>query len=115
MWQHPKEATGEAGVIESTGVGGKFEDSRITLADGLGNQVQTYQVNAFHPSYALHHNPGHSCLRQLLLLEVAHACGLCRRDWNEEPWINQLRLKCASEAKNMAGKSSPYFRSIPRY
>lgn len=54
------------------------------------------RVNAFHPSFAMNYNPDLSCLRQLLILEVAQACGLYRGDWLNKRWMDELRERCKS-------------------
>lgn len=52
------------------------------------------RVNAFHPSTALYWRSHESSLRQLLLLETAHACGELRGDWTENAWISSVRCAC---------------------
>jgi hypothetical protein len=90
----------KAKIIQSIGVGGMFEESHVELYPG----VWTDRVNAFHPSYAVNHNPHISCFRQLLLLEVAQACGVRRGDWDEKEWMRDLRQKCRAKAKELRGR-----------
>jgi len=109
MWQRekkPEEGRWVADAIESIGVGGSFDSAAVTLNDRLGNRVETQRVNGFHPSYSMFHNPGYSQFRQLLILEVAHACYLSRGHWEEEPWMDQLREDCKLKARILAKGNS---------
>lgn len=111
MWQCDKEVDltcFESGRdLQSIGVGKVFSQPKIKLCDESGAQTDLFKVNAFHPSYAVNHHPEHSCFRQLLLLEIAHACGLWRGDWNEEPWMEQLRKHCQDLSSRLGCISGP--------
>ena len=76
--------------LRSLGVGQVFPSEQIDLGHGISAK----RVNAFRPSFAVFHNPAMSSFGQLLLLEVAHACGVLRGDWREEKWMSELRLDC---------------------
>ncbi|KAI5468174.1 hypothetical protein BGZ63DRAFT_460035 [Mariannaea sp. PMI_226] len=89
-----KPDVGEAWKVESVGVSRIFYQPPITL-DGENNKTKRLRrVNGFHPSTAMNHYPEHSCLRQLLMLEIAQTCGLYRGDWKEERWMREFRIQC---------------------
>lgn len=85
-------------LFEKITIGSSFRISHI------GEQRQICRVNGFHPSYAMNHHPIHSTLRQLLLLEVAHTCGVARGDWREEPWMDEIRNACSILSQEINGQ-----------
>jgi hypothetical protein len=89
-----REFKGQVWRLESKGVGRLDNFPVVTLAGREGEIVRIRRVNCFHPSYALFYNGEHSCLRQLLLLEAAKACGVYRDDWKEEGWMGEIRSHC---------------------
>lgn len=94
---------GEASKFESVGVGRTFgSDKSLQLGDG---DDKSQKVNGFHPSHAVNYLPHVSCLRQLLILIVAEACGRYNQDWQEEPWMEELRANCQSWARNFESNS----------
>jgi hypothetical protein len=61
--------------------------------------------DSFHPSYAANDNPHVSCFRQLLLLGIAQACYIYEYGTSrEEEWVKELKGRCRSRAKYIAGK-----------
>ncbi|EMD86666.1 hypothetical protein COCHEDRAFT_1198041 [Bipolaris maydis C5] len=99
MWRYKRgngiaqeDRTGNVAAVEGLGVGQVF--GRPTHVMASGHRI--VRVNAFHPSFAMNYNPDLSCLRQLLILEVAQACGLYRGDWLNKRWMDELRERCKS-------------------
>jgi hypothetical protein len=82
---------------EGLGVGRKFANTRYAMSPGY--EVQ--RVNAFHPSFAVNYYFHMSCLRQLLVLEVAQACGLYRGQWYNDSWMDELREHCQAKIKEI--------------
>jgi hypothetical protein len=87
-------------ALEGVGVGGTFPIPDHELEPGL----QTRRVNAFHPSHAINYNPHVSCFRQLLMLEVAQACGIYSREWHHETWMTRLRMQCQKKTRELRDK-----------
>ncbi|KAL2171515.1 hypothetical protein VTG60DRAFT_2683 [Thermothelomyces hinnuleus] len=91
---------GEAVKFETQGVGEVFEEPTTEFEDESHNWVSTERVNGFHPGYCMNRRPHLSCLRQLLILTVADACGRYWGNWTgEEDWMKRLRASCASRAR----------------
>lgn len=87
-------------ALEGVGVGRTFAIPDHELGPGL----RTRRVNAFHPSYSVNYNPHVSCFRQLLMLEVAQACGIYSCEWHNEDWMTDLRMHCARKTKELRDK-----------
>lgn len=87
--------------VQSLGVGKDFTSSNTRF-----NGEILERVNSFHPSYAANYNPHASCFRQLLLLNIAQACGIYEHGvWHEEEWMKELKKRCTAEASSMSSKS----------
>lgn len=84
--------------FQSTGVGKTFAKTQTQL----GSELWTKIVNAPHPSYVMNYNPHISCFRELILLEVAYACGVYKKDWVEEFWMKELRERCQLTARKLS-------------
>ena len=95
MWQEKEQLPLSIARFKSVGVGKTFSKSLIHL----GHHHRTRRINAFHPSYAVRYRSSESAFRQLLLLEVARACGELRGDWREEEWMQELRCHCRQKAR----------------
>ncbi len=93
--------------LKSLGVGQIFTSGKINIGDG----IFVSRVNAFHPSYAMFHNPAIGCLRQLLPLEVAHTCGVLRGDSNEEEWVSGFRSQCRASNKKVSKTADQGFKT----
>jgi len=87
-------------ALEGVGVGHTFTKPDHELGPGL----LTRRVNAFHPSHAVNYNPHVSCFRQLLMLEVAQACGIYSGDWHNESWMTRLRTQCKKKTGELRDK-----------
>jgi hypothetical protein len=85
-------------AIEGLGVGRTFNSPYCELRPGCNTQ----RVNAFHPGFTVNYQPHLSCLRQLLILEVAHACGLHRGLWRNEIWMDELREYCQAKVREIS-------------
>lgn len=111
MWQCDKTTDlrcfGSGCGLQSMGVGLVFPQPRLTLVDKTGARADFVRVNAFHPSFAVNYHPEYSCFRQLLVLQIAHACGLWNGHWNEEPWMEQLRNRCNVLSSQLGCISGP--------
>ena len=100
MWQDNIGVTGNMTFMRSIGIGRRFSNPNFQFESGsVANRV-----NAFHPSYAIHHNPNFSCFRQLLLLEIAQACHTYMGNWVEQEWMSKLREKCRLKASHLSCK-----------
>jgi len=95
MWQEREEVPSALATFKSIGVGKTFDKPIVHFDSGH----PTKRINAFHPSYALYHRPYQSAFRRLLLLEVARTCGELRGGWKEEEWMQRIRQRCQSKAK----------------
>jgi hypothetical protein len=84
--------------FQSTGVGKTFAKTQTQL----GSELWTKIVNAPHPSYVMNYNPHISWFRELILLEVAYACGVYKKDWVEEFWMKELRERCQLTARKLS-------------
>lgn len=95
MSQEKEETPSPTALLKSLGIGKTFRDPVIRL----GTDHYIKRINAFHPSYALHHRRNESAFRQLLLLEVTRTCGELRGDWKEGGWMQDLRRDCQEKAR----------------
>lgn len=99
-FEKAKRVKGSSYMFESIGVGEQFEriPKRPAIArvrhEGRRGLVAVPKVNGFHPSYAMNYNPHLSLLRQLQILIGAEVCGKYRKDWEEQAWMDELRLRC---------------------
>ncbi|KAJ0166319.1 hypothetical protein CTA2_7776 [Colletotrichum tanaceti] len=110
-----RDVKGSAYMLEHIAIGDKFgRDSRhpeIARIRPEGHQhelVKVRKVNGFHPSHAVNHRPHFSPLRQLQILIGAEVCGVYRGDWEEEPWMDEIRERCSrygSETATLSTKS----------
>lgn len=80
MWQNKEEVSSSITPFRSSAVGNTFDKP----IDHSGWDHHTKRTEEFHPSCAIYHSSTESAFRQLLLLEVARACGELRGDWREE-------------------------------
>lgn len=92
------DSPGSMRVIEGLGIGRTFTSPECELQPGCNTQ----RVNAFHPSFAVNYYPHMSCFRQLLILEVAHACGLHRGSWRNDVWMDELRGFCQAKVRELS-------------
>lgn len=102
MWRRKQNSdgvrTGNPGnmdTLEGLGIGRTFRSMEFELRPGF----KIRRVNAFHPSFAINYHPHISCFRQLLILEVAQACGLYRGQWHNEFWMDELRSYCQDKVR----------------
>lgn len=94
----PVDDPGSMRMIEGIGIGRTFTNPECQLEP----RHHTQRVNAFHPSFAVTYHPHVSCFRQLLILEVAHACGLHRGLWRNEIWMDELRERCQTRVRELS-------------
>lgn len=85
---------GDMRKLESIGIAGTFDNSFVKVCGRNREPVEFRRVNGFHPSTAMNYFPEYSCLRQLLLLEVAQTCALLSGNWEEEAWMSEFRTSC---------------------
>lgn len=98
MWRKkPQDLVSDGDPTQSLGIGRTFAAPPLRLS----RTAHTRRVNVFHPSYSVNYNPQFSCFRQLLLLEVTHACGMQRGDWEEAEWMASLRRRCGLKASDL--------------
>lgn len=97
---------GQAKNLESLGVG--FVYLNAANLHGDTGDVSITRVNGFHPSYAVNHRPELSELRQLLILTVVETCTklMAMDEWDEKPWMKELREVCAKKSRSDRGKFS---------
>jgi hypothetical protein len=99
MWRRKQgDNPGSMRAIEGLGIGRTFSSPGHELEPGCTIQ----RVNAFHPSFAVNYHPYVSCFRQLLILEVAQACGLYRGLWRNQIWMDELRKDCQDKVREMS-------------
>ncbi|KAH7012011.1 hypothetical protein B0J12DRAFT_690948 [Macrophomina phaseolina] len=102
MWKKRRDMPSLADGTQSLGVGRSFKDPKLPLS----STFLTYRLNAFHPSYAVNYNPQFACFRQLLILEIARACGIQRGEWREAEWMGELRRRCRIKAQSLSNRSN---------
>ncbi|KAK0763483.1 hypothetical protein N5P37_002860 [Trichoderma harzianum] len=109
MWQTRDElqCNWSGRALGSIGVGEVFDDEKTTLCDRHGNLIETKRVNAFHPSHCMNYVCEYSQLRQLLILEIAHAWHLMDSSWQEEPWMTGLRNSWKKKKIHPEGFKTP--------
>ena len=99
---------GDAWKFESVGIGKKFGSTRLPVTarirDGERGFVRIDRVNGFHPSHAVNYQSHVSILRQLQILIGAQTCGMLRRDWVDEQWMEDLRNRCKKISGPLSGK-----------
>ncbi len=111
MWKDSNGVPPRMQKLCSQGVGKRFPSREIELKEGF----ETRRVSAFHPSYAMFHKPTASCLRQLLLLEIAQTCALANGEWIEEDWMTDLRMRCAAIPAGDLDKKNQHFKKSVEY
>lgn len=99
----------DARKLESLGVGKQFGSGpSLPLKAKIRHEnralISISRVNGFHPSYAMNYHPHKSALRQLLLLVGVEACGTVRDDWENEGWMNELRLHSLNISKQLSSE-----------
>ncbi|KAL1954752.1 hypothetical protein VTO42DRAFT_752 [Malbranchea cinnamomea] len=86
--------TSDVDVFEN----GEYLPVPAKLGDGRRQEF----VKTYHPSYSANYHPEESCFKELMLLEVVHACGLYRGDWKEDAWMTELRKFCEQTARRLS-------------
>lgn len=99
---------GDAWKLESVGLGKKFGSTpklpiRTKLRHANRRLVDIHRVNGFHPSHAINYHAHASLLRQLQILIGAETCGMLRGDWEEKPWMAELRSRCEALSRSLSG------------
>ncbi|KIL93648.1 hypothetical protein FAVG1_02208 [Fusarium avenaceum] len=99
---------GDAWKFESLRLGESFGSTpklpvtvRVRPPGGRG-VVAISRVNGFHPSHAMNYHSHTSLLRQLQILIGAETCGILRDDWEDEPWMAEMRHRCMEISKALS-------------
>ncbi|KAK7178497.1 hypothetical protein PSPO01_15457 [Paraphaeosphaeria sporulosa] len=98
-------------ALEGLGVRHTFRSMEFKLRPGS----KILRVNAFHPSFAINYHPHMSCFRQLLILEVAQACGLNRGQWHNQIWMDELRKSCQAKVKETLSSGTVNLKVIQAF
>ncbi|KAH6954134.1 hypothetical protein DER45DRAFT_569915 [Fusarium avenaceum] len=103
---------GDAWKFESLRLGESFGSTpklpvtvRVRPPGGRG-VVAISRVNGFHPSHAMNYHSHTSLLRQLQILIGAETCGILRDDWEDEPWMAEMRHRCMEISKALSASHS---------
>ncbi|KAK1972510.1 hypothetical protein LY78DRAFT_650505 [Colletotrichum sublineola] len=107
-----KKVKGSSYMFENIGIGEQFGRiprwpvRAMVRHEGQRGFVAVPKVNGFHPSHAMNYHSHVSLLRQLLILIGAEACGMYRGDWEDNMWMEVLRLRCQAYTSRTATRST---------
>jgi len=89
------------GKLQKKHTGGSCELDKLDY-----NGHEMHMINMPHPSYYMNYHLDEGCMRQLQILEFAHACGKNWDIWVEELWMYKLRNYCRFRAGKIYDRKS---------